>query len=325
MKNELIRGYKVFRPDWSCRPDGGFKQYSCPGRFQQDGVLDVCGNGMHFCLKLSDCFSYYQFNSENKVAEVIAHGEVLRDGDKCCTNDLEIVRELTWQEVLTFVNTGKDCTGYCNTGDRNTGDRNTGSWNTGSWNTGYCNTGDRNTGDRNTGDRNTGDRNTGSWNTGSWNTGYCNTGDRNTGDRNTGDRNTGDRNTGSWNTGDWNLSSFNTGCFMTEEQPIMMFNKPTTMTYRDWMNSNARYLLNRIPKNAAAWICASDMTDQEKTDHPEYQTTGGYLKTLDESDVAQTWWDDLRQDQRDIVLALPNFDAEIFFQCTGIKVDAENA
>ena len=112
---------------------------------------------------------------------------------------------------------------------------------------------------------------------------------------------------------------------MTEEQRIMMFNKPTTMTYRDWMNSNARYLLNCIPKNVTAWICASDMTDQEKTDHPEYQTTGGYLKTLDESDAAQTWWDDLRQDQRDIVLALPNFDAEIFFQCTGIKVDAENA
>ena len=38
---EMIRGYKVFRPDWSCRPGGGFKQYSCPGRFQQDGVLDV--------------------------------------------------------------------------------------------------------------------------------------------------------------------------------------------------------------------------------------------------------------------------------------------
>ena len=280
MENELIRGYKVFRPDWSCRPSGGFKQYSCPGRFQQDGVLDACGNGMHFCLKLSDCFSYYQFNSENKVAEVIAHGEVIRDGDQCCTNDLEIVRELTWQEVLTFVNTGKDCTGYCNTGDRNTGD---------------CNTGDRNTGNCNTGNCNTGNRNTGYWNTGS-----C-------------------------NTGDWNLSSFNTGCFMTEEQPIMMFNKPTTMTYRDWMNSNARYLLNRIPKNVTVWICASDMTDQEKTDHPEYQTTGGYLKTLDESDAAQTWWDDLRQDQRDIVLALPNFDAEIFFQCTGIKVDAENA
>ena len=260
---------------------------------------------MHFCLKLSDCFSYYQFNSENKVAEVIAHGEVLRDGDQCCTNDLEIVRELTWQEVLTIVNTGKDCTGSWNTGNWNTGN-----WNTGNCNTGNCNTGNCNTGDRNTGNWNTGDSNTGSWNTGNWNTG---------------DSNTGDGNTGNWNTGDWNLSSFNTGCFMTEEQPIMMFNKPTTMTYRDWMNSNARYLLNRIPENATAWICASDMTDQEKTDHPEYQTTGGYLKTLDESDVAQTWWDDLRQDQRDIVLALPNFDAEIFFQCTGIKVDAENA
>ena len=261
---EKVHGFKVFQPDWTCSPFGGFKQYSCPGRFQQDGDLDMCGNGMHFCLNLADCFNYYSFNPDNKVAEVIAHGEVIQGDDKCCTNDLEVVREISWQEVLTLVNTGKACTGRCNTGDCNTGD---------------CNTGNRNTGNRNTGD--------------------C-------------------------NTGDWNLSSFNTGCFMTEEQPIMMFNKPSDWTFRKWLESDARWLLNHIPKNVTTWVYACDMTDQEKADHPEHKTTGGYLKTLDEADAAQTWWDGLDQYKRDIILDLPNFDADIFFKCTGINVKGED-
>ena len=303
----VVHGFKVFRPDWTCDPTGyNPKQYTCPGKFEEEGELDVCGHGMHFCQTAADCFNYYSFNSENKVAEVIAYGEVRTEGDKSCTDKLEIVREIPWDEVLRIVNLGKNCTGRCNTGDWNTGDRNTGD----------CNTGDRNTGNWNTGDRNTGDWNTGDCNTGDWNTGDWNTGDWNTGDRNTGDWNTGDR-----NTGDWNKSSFNTGCFNTEEQEILLFNKPSDMTYRDWYESDARWLLNQIPKDVVEWIWSDNMTDEEKEQHPEYKTTDGYLKVLDESECGQIWWGSLSDRQKNIIKAIPNFDAEIFFQCTGIRVD----
>ena len=283
---EVVHGFKVFRPDWTCSPNGNTKQYTCPGKFEEEGELDVCGHGMHFCENAADCFNYYDFDSNNKVAEVIAYGTVLKEGDKSCTDKLEIVREIPWDEVLRIVNTGKNCTGRCNTGNRNTGD---------------CNTGDCNTGNRNTGD--------------------CNTGNRNTGNRNTGDCNTGDCNTGDWNTGDWNKSSFNTGCFMTEEQKIMFFNKPSDWTYNDWLRSDARYLLNRIPKNVVEWIYSEDMTDEEKAEHPTHETTGGYLKVLDESDCGQLWWGSLSDRQKNIIKALPNFDPEIFEQCTGINVN----
>ena len=327
----VVHGFKVFRPDWTCSPNGNTKQYTCPGKFEEEGELDVCGHGMHFCQTAADCFNYYSFNSENKVAEVIAYGEVRTDGDKSCTDKLEIVREIPWDEVLRIVNIGKNCTGRCNTGDCNTGDwntgnRNTGNRNTGDWNTGDCNTGNRNTGDRNTGNRNTGDwntgnRNTGNRNTGNRNTGDCNTGNRNTGDWNTGNRNTGNRNTGDWNTGDWNKSSFNTGCFNTEEQKIMLFNKPSNMTYREWLESDARWLLNQIPKDVVEWVYEEDMTDEEKAAHPTYETTGGYLKVLDESECGQLWWGSLSDRRKEIIKAIPNFDAEIFFQCTGVRVD----
>ena len=323
----VVHGFKVFRPDWTCDPTGyNPKQYTCPGKFEEEGELDVCGHGMHFCQTAADCFNYYNFNSENKVAEVIAYGEVRTEGDKSCTDKLEIVREIPWDEVLRIVNLGKNCTGRCNTGNRNTGNRNTGDWNTGNRNTGNRNTGNRNTGDWNTGNRNTGNRNTGDWNTGNRNTGNCNTGDWNTGDWNTGNCNTGDCNTGNWNTGncntgDWNKSSFNTGCFNTEEQKIMLFNKPSNMTYSEWLDSDARYLLNQIPKDVVEWVYEEDMTDEEKAAHPTYETTGGYLKVLDESECGQLWWGSLSDRRKEIIKAIPNFDAEIFFQCTGVRVD----
>ena len=279
-----VKGYKVFKPDWTCR---GFR-FEVGKTFEEDVTPRCCSRGFHFCTKASDCFSYYDFAAENKVAEVVALGDVDTDVEdtKCCTNKIRIVREITWQELLTIVNIGKNCTGLCNTGNRNTGN---------------CNTGGRNTGNRNTGNRNIGN-----WNTGNCNTGNCNTGDRNTGNR---------------NTGDWNKSSFNTGCFMTEEQNIMFFNKPSDWTYNDWLLSDARYLLSEMPKSVVKWICSSDMTDEEKAEHPTHETTGGYLKVLDESECGQTWWDGLRECEKNIIFSLPNFDSDIFFQCTGIDVN----
>ena len=305
MKNNtvqnVVHGFKVFRSDWTCSPNGNTKQYTCPGKFEEEGELVVCFHGMHFCQTAADCFNYYSFDSNNKVAEVIAYGEVQTENDKSCTDKLEIVREIPWDEVLRIVNIGKNCTGRCNTGD---------------WNTGNCNTGDGNTGNCNTGNGNTGDGNTGNGNTGDGNTG-----DRNTGNRNTGDRNTGNRNTGDRNTGDWNKSSYNTGCFNTEEQKIMLFNKPSSMTYREWIDSDARYLLNQIPKNVVEWVHKEDMTDTEKAAHPTYETTGGYLKVLDESECGQLWWNALTDYQKNIIKGIPNFDADIFFQCTGIRTN----
>ena len=126
--NGPIHGYKVFYPDWTCRPNDRAisKQYSCPGKFVEIGHLDLSEHGMHFCTRLSDCFSYYSFNPENKVAEVVAYGKVITDGNKSCTNKLKIIRELSWDEVLHLVNMGDLCTGFENTGGLNSGNRNAG-------------------------------------------------------------------------------------------------------------------------------------------------------------------------------------------------------
>ena len=144
--SNIIKGYKVFESDWTCR---GF-QYEVGKEYYHDGDIGLCHAGFHFCQIASDCFGYYPFDPNNKVAEVEAIGLTETNGNKSVTNHIRIVREIPWQELLTIINTGKSCTGLCNTGDCNTGNRNTGDWNTGN-----CNTGDWNTGNRNTGCFNT--------------------------------------------------------------------------------------------------------------------------------------------------------------------------
>ena len=310
----VVKGFKVLNPDWTCKN----KQYGCPGRFEEDVTPSVCNEGMHFCKKAADCFNYYRFDPENKVAEVVAYGTVAEDGDKCCTDKLEIVREIPWAEVLEIVNMGKGCTGLCNSGDCNSGD-----WNSGDCNSGNRNSGNRNSGNRNSGNWNSGNRNSGDWNSGDWNSGNRNSGNWNSGNRNSGNCNSGDWNSGNRNSGDWNKCGFSNGCFNTTSPKIYLFNKPSEWTYEDWLNNEARYLLNQIPGDVLGYIWLSDMTDKEKAAHPEAETTGGYLKILDNSECAVIWWRGLSDGQKAIITAIPNFDKAIFKEITGIDVDTD--
>lgn len=165
--------------------------------------------------------------------------------------------------------------------------------------------------------------NTASSSTGYCNTGYCNTGNRNTGYWNTGNKNTGDRNTGDCNTGYWNTGYWNTGVFCTDKNPtIKMFDKESNWTMLDWLSSNARYILNKCPMNTTKFIFKDDMSEEEKQEHSEYETIDGYLKTVNARKAdKQKWWNDLEEKERQEVLNLPNFDKDIFFECTGIEVE----
>ena len=238
-----MKGYKVFNPDWSCRE----MQYKVGTSYEMDDKPVVCNRGFHFCIKASDCFKFYDFNSQNKVAEIEAYGDIDQEADssKCCTNKIKIVREIPWDEVLRIVNEGRDCTGLANTGNWNTGNR---------------------------------------------------------------------------NTGNWNKVSYSSGCFNTDEQKMIMFNKPCDWTLRDWFDCKAKRLLDQIPKKVVKWVQLSDMSDEEKIVHSTCKTTGGYLKILDESKCVQLWWNVLPEEDKQVILALPNFDADIFEECTGIRI-----
>ena len=325
-----IKGYKVFNPDWTCR---GF-QYEVGKTYKHEGNIKMCDAGFHFCQKVSDCFSYYDFDSNNKVAEVEAIGLVETRNGKSVTDEITILKELTWHEVLDLANTGRDCTGYCNSGnynsgycnsgdlnsgDYNSGDCNSSNHNSGSWNSGNWNSGNWNSGSHNNGDCNSGYGNSSDWNSGNWNSGGCNSGCCNSGNRNSGNRNSGNCNSGNYNSGDWNSINYSTGFFNSKEQPLYAFNKKLSISRDEFLGSKGIDVLRLNYKNNW-WIYSEDMTDKEKVQHSEHETTGGYLKVVDFKTACKMMWENLNDEEKQAVKEIPNFDAEVFKEITGIEI-----
>lgn len=324
MKN-TIKGYKVFNPDWTCR---GF-QYKVGETYEHYGDIKLCGSGFHFCVEATDCFNYYAFDSNNKVAEVEAIGLVETNGDKSVTNKIRIVRELDWSEVLKLVNTGSGnsgCgnSGRCNSGDYNSGDRNSGHYNSGNknsgnWNSGYWNSGNCNSGGHNSENGNSGSRNSGRYNSGDCNSGNLNSGDCNSGHCNSGDHNPGRYNSGNWNSGDWNSGNCSSGVFCTEEPKIKIFDMESDMTLREWRSTKASQILaDNFILNT--WIYSEDMTDEEKEKNPWHETTGGYLETFSFKEACANMWNNLTDKEKDIIQSIPNFNKDKFKEITGIEL-----
>ena len=286
-----MKGYKAFLSDMTTK-HGDNTVYEVGKTYTVEGEVKICENGYHFCKKCVDVYDYY--SKPCRICEVSVTGAVQTQGNKSVGRRLKILRELTADEISSL----------CNSGDWNSG-----SWNSGSWNSGSWNSGNRNSGDWNSGDWNSGNRNSGSWNSGSWNSGSCNSGNRNSGNRNSGD----------WNSGDWNSGSWNSGYCNTTEPTVRLFDHQTDITFSDFRQSRAYDLLCSIPSDCLTWKYSEYMTDDEKAEHPEHETTGGflYLEKVDR----QAWWESLSDDSKAAIISMPYFDADKFYKCTNIRVE----
>ena len=323
LKKNAIRAYKAFNNDLTCI---GF-QYEVGKEYHHKGKLEMCCAGFHACPKLVDCFSFYPFSeTKTRVAEVLVWGKVKYEdaGVKLCASNIKVVRELTWNEVLSLCNTGSNNSGYrnsghgnsgdCNSGDCNSGNRNSGDCNSGSWNSGYCNSGYHNRGNNNSGSWNSGNWNSGDCNSGSWNSGDCNSGNRNTGNSNSGYCNSGNYNSGCWNSGDWNSGHLNTSA----QKYIFIFNKQVEKSVLEHTEFPSFMFFT-----LTEWIPACNMSQEEKEKHPEYTVTEGYLKRYGYKEAFRKSFEVARRKpdwpkQLEKLKALPNFDAKIFEEISGI-------
>jgi hypothetical protein len=207
-------------------------------------------------------------------------------------------------------NSGSFNSGNWNSGSFNSGARNSGNWNSGSFNSGSFNSGSFNSVNYNSGARNSGNFNSGNFNSGNFNSGNFNSGNCNSGNLNSGNCNSGNRNSGYFNSGNHNSGSFN-----TNEPKMRLFNKDLDMTVSEFYKKYSLYMDLPLTK----WVCQEDMTDEEKKEVSCWETMGGYLKTLDFKEACRIWWAE-NEKQHERFLTLPGFDAEIFFEITGIDV-----
>ena len=259
LKKNAIKAYKAFNSDLTCI---GF-QYEVGKEYHRKGKLELCKSGFHACPKLVDCFRFYSFSeTETRVAEVLVWGKVGHEAyaAKLCASNIKVVRELTWNEVLSLCNTGSDNSGYRNTGNCNSGNRNTGT----------CNSG------------------------------YCNS---------------GNYNSGCWNSGDWNSGHLNTSA----QKYTFIFNKQVEKSVLE-STEFPSFMFFTLTE----WVPDCNMSQEEKENHPEYTVTEGYLKRYGYKEAFRKSFEKARRkpdwpEQLEKLKALPNFDAKIFEEISGIK------
>ena len=138
----------------------------------------------------------------------------------------------------------------------------------------------------------------------------------NSGKYNTGYYNTGNCNSGNCNTGNYNAGDCNTGAFNTDCPKMRIFNKEIDMTVKEFYEKYSLYA--DIPLNR--WVNKDKMTKEEKKTVENWEIMGGYVKTLEYKEACQIWWEE-NPSEHERFLTLPNFDAGIFKEITGIDVE----
>lgn len=265
-----------------------------------DADISLCTNTVfHFCDSLRKVHTHYSVipEEDNRFCEIEVLGALISDDTKCGSNRIRIVREILGDELnimrgLTNGNAGIFNSGDWNSGYINSGDCNSGNFNSGDCNSGYINSGNRNSGNFNSGSRNSGD----------WNSGRCNS---------------GSHNSGNWNSGDWNSGNYNSGFFCTNSPKLRLFNKETDFTMEEFIKTEWYAVLTSGKFNLTKWRA---YTDEEKAQDERKRFIDGELITIPYKEACANWWASLSEKDKAIIKTIPNFDANIFAEITGIDV-----
>lgn len=87
-----------------------------------------------------------------------------------------------------------------------------------------------------------------------------------------------------------------------------MFNKPTNLKY-------CEICIPYIDLELTKWI---KYTEEEKESDANKMLIGGYLKTYTYQEAWANWNANATDKQRAEIKALPNYDADVFMQITGL-------
>ena len=159
----------------------------------------------------------------------------------------------------------------------------------------------------NAGKDNTGLFNSGDYNSGDYNSEDGNSGNRNSGDGNSGDGNSGYRNSGYRNSGYFCACNNSSGIFMTKKITYEAFNKQLTKEeYDALIESEGFSLLQRF--SLYSFKTRIKKNGQKRLAHLSYKASW------------RIFWQRLTPEQKLTIKRMPHFDADVFYEITGIRL-----
>lgn len=207
-----------------------------------DDELELCSNTVfHYCDSIQKVHEHYRVDKDNRFCEIEVLGREISDGEKCGSNKIRIIREITGDERNIMLGKINGNTGY-------------------------------------------------------WNTGYGNTGNR--------------------NTGIFNSCNYSTGVFCNKEEKIRIFNIQSEMTMQEFLVSKYYRALYSAPFKLTEWVYYSE----NEKDTEDKKALGGYLKEYTYKESCANWWAEMTEENKKIIMSMPNFDKEVFYDITGIEV-----
>lgn len=129
----------------------------------------------------------------------------------------------------------------------------------------------------------------------------------NIGEKNTGMFNSGDRNSGYRNSGDFCSCDYSSGIFMTKKITYEAFNKQLTKEeYDDLIGSEGFMLLQRF--RLYAFKTRTEKNGQKHLAYLSYKASW------------RMFWQTITPMQKLTVKRMPHFDADVFYEITGIRI-----
>ena len=97
---------------------------------------------------------------------------------------------------------------------------------------------------------------------------------------------------------------------------MLVFNK--NCKKKDWEKANKPSF---IYFELTEWISFGDMSDDEKIKYPKAYVCDGYLKSYSYKEAWANSFKNATKEDIELLKKLPNFDADVFFEISGIRID----
>ena len=102
-----MKGYKMLNADMTAMY--GSMTYEIGKTYELKEEIIPCKQGFHFCEELTDCLYYYpNKNNDKRFFEIETGDNVIEKADKCVTDEITLIRELSLEEILQYIRENKN-------------------------------------------------------------------------------------------------------------------------------------------------------------------------------------------------------------------------